>query len=75
MFEQVLNTSTQPVFTCPKLTIETLKQGVKIFSKLTVETPEQRQWFFEFSGSIKWGDLLQNIGKYRNVREHKRLIG
>ena len=46
MFEQVLNTSTQPVFICSKLTIETLKQGVKICSKLTVKTPEQRQWFF-----------------------------
>ena len=35
---------TQPVFTCLKLTIETLQQGVKyVCSKLTIRTPERRQ--------------------------------
>ena len=34
----------QPVITCSKLTIETLKQGMKC-SKLTIKTIEQRQYF------------------------------
>ena len=34
----------QPAFTCSKLTIETLEQGVKICSKLTIKKPERRQW-------------------------------
>ena len=34
----------KPAFTCPKLAIETLEQGVKICSKSTIKTPEQRQW-------------------------------
>ena len=37
---------TQPVFTCSKLIIETLEQGVKICSKLTIKKPERRQWSF-----------------------------
>ena len=35
---------TQPGFTCSKLTIETLEQGVKYAQKLSITTPEQRQW-------------------------------
>ena len=31
-------------FTCLKLTIETLEQGVKICSKLAMKTPERRYW-------------------------------
>ena len=34
---------TQPGFTCSKLTIETLEQGVKYAQKLSITTPEQRQ--------------------------------
>ena len=30
-------------FTSSKLTMETLEQGVKIYSKLTIKTPERRQ--------------------------------
>ena len=39
--------ATQPAFTCSKLTIETLEQGLgtrKICSKLTIKIPEQPQW-------------------------------
>ena len=63
MFEQVLNTSTQPVFICSKLTIETLKQGVKICSKLTVKTPEQRQWFFWVFREYKMGGFAAEYWK------------
>ena len=35
--------TTQPVFTCSKLTIETLEQGVKYVPKLIIKTPERRQ--------------------------------
>ena len=31
--------ASQPAFTCSKLTIETLEQGVEICSKLTIKTP------------------------------------
>ena len=31
----------QPTFTCSKLTIETLKQGVNHVHKLTIKTPER----------------------------------
>ena len=34
----------QSAFTCSKLTIKTLEQGVKYVSKLTTKTPEERQW-------------------------------
>ena len=34
----------QSAFTCSKLTIEALKQGVKYFIKLTMKTPERRHW-------------------------------
>ena len=39
--------STQPVFTCSKLTIETPEQGVKYCSKLTIKTSERCRvdWF------------------------------
>ena len=33
--------TTQPVFTCSKLTIETLEQGVKY---VTRTTPDRREW-------------------------------
>ena len=33
---------TQLTFTCSKSTIETVEKGVKICSKLTIKTPEQR---------------------------------
>ena len=36
------NAVAQPAFTCSKLTIETLEQGVKYVQKLTIETPERR---------------------------------
>ena len=40
-FHQRLGTEqTQPAITCSKLTIETLEQGVKICSKLTIKTPK-----------------------------------
>ena len=35
--------TTQPVFTCSKLTIKTLEQGVKYVPKLIIKTPERRQ--------------------------------
>ena len=35
--------TTQPVFTCSKLIIETLEQGVKYVPKLIIKTPERRQ--------------------------------
>ena len=35
---------TQLTFTCSKLTIETLKKGCEIWLKLTIKTPERRQW-------------------------------
>ena len=35
------NATTQPTFTCSKLTIETLEQGVKYVQKLTIKTPER----------------------------------
>ena len=38
------NHPTQTAFTCSKLTIETLEQGVKCVRKLTIETWERRQW-------------------------------
>ena len=41
MFSQ--NIVTQSAITCLELTIETLEQGVKICSKLTVNKPERRQ--------------------------------
>ena len=34
----------QSAFTWSKLTIETLEQGVKLCSKLTIKTPERHQW-------------------------------
>ena len=42
-----LGESSQPAFTCSKLTIETLEQGVKYVqscSKLTTTVPERCQW-------------------------------
>ena len=33
---------TQLTFTCSKSTIEAVEKGVKICSKLTIKTPEQR---------------------------------
>ena len=35
--------TTQPVFTCSKLTIKTLEQSVKYVPKLIIKTPERRQ--------------------------------
>ena len=35
--------STQPAFTCSKLTIETLEQRCEIRSKLRIKSPKQRQ--------------------------------
>ena len=35
---------TRKAITCSNLTIEKLEQGVKFCSKLTIKTPEQRQW-------------------------------
>ena len=35
----------QLTFTCSKPTIETLEKGVKICSKVTVKTPEQRRTY------------------------------
>ena len=35
---------TQPIITCSKLPIETLKQGVEYVQKRTMETPERRLW-------------------------------
>ena len=34
----------QPVINFSKLTVETLEEGVKLYSKLTIKTPEQRHW-------------------------------
>ena len=34
---------TKPTITCSKLTIETLKQGVK-YVQLIIKTPERRHW-------------------------------
>ena len=34
---------TQPAFTCSKIAIETLEQGLK-YVKLTIKTPERRHW-------------------------------
>ena len=34
----------QPVTTCSKLTIETLKQGLKCVPKLSIKTSERRKW-------------------------------
>ena len=36
--------SSQPAFTCSKLTIETLEQRCEICSKLTIKPPKRRQW-------------------------------
>ena len=36
--------TSQPVITCSKLTIETLEQGFEICSKLTIKTPKRRHW-------------------------------
>ena len=36
--------TSQPAFTCSKLTIETLEQRCEICSKLTIKTPKRRQW-------------------------------
>ena len=33
----------QPAFTCSKLAVETLEQGVKYVLKLIIKTPERRQ--------------------------------
>ena len=41
LFESPYNTS-QRTFTCSKLTIETLEQGVRYVQKLTIKTPERR---------------------------------
>ena len=38
------NATTQPTFTCSKLTIEILEQGVKYVQKLTMKTPERHHW-------------------------------
>ena len=44
-FHQRLGTEqTQLAITCSKLTIETLEQGVKICSKLTIKTPKRRHF-------------------------------
>ena len=34
----------QPKLNFSKLTVETLEQGVKLYSKLTIKTPEQCHW-------------------------------
>ena len=34
----------RPVFTCSKLTIETLEECVKYVLKLTIKTPDRCQW-------------------------------
>ena len=34
----------QPVYTCSKLTIETLEKRCEISLKLTIKTPERRYW-------------------------------
>ena len=36
--------STQPAFTCLKLTVETLQRECEICSMLTIKTPERRHW-------------------------------
>ena len=43
---QDLSECTQLVFTCSKLTIETLEQNVKYVPKLTIKTPERRSDVF-----------------------------
>ena len=35
----------QPAFTCLKLTIETLEQGMKYVQKVTIKTAERRQFY------------------------------
>ena len=39
-----MTSCSQPVFTCSKLTTETLEQRCEICSKLTIKTPKRRQW-------------------------------
>ena len=36
--------TSQAVFTCSKLTIETLEKNCEICSKLTMKTPKRLQW-------------------------------
>ena len=43
--DNVILLSSQPAFTCSRLTIETLEQSVNyVQSKLTIKTPERRHW-------------------------------
>ena len=39
-----LNIPSEPAIICLKLTIETIEQGVKYNSKLTIKTTEGRHW-------------------------------
>ena len=39
-----LELSSQPAFACSKLTMENTRTRCKIWSKLTIMTPERRQW-------------------------------
>ena len=43
-FSYGIGSQSQPPITCSKSTIETVEQNVKICSKLTIKTPDRRQW-------------------------------
>ena len=55
--------------TCSKLTIEILEQGVKYVQKVTIKTPERRQWRcsgvfivnFEHISHLVQGSLLLTL--------------
>ena len=53
VIERLKKDIAQPAFTCTKLTIETLEEGVKC-SKLTIKTPERRHWRGQMPAGRGW---------------------
>ena len=65
--------SSQPAFTCSKLTIETLEQRCEICSKLTIKPPKRRQWH-RFVGFIVKFEHISHLCSGVSIVNFKHVI-